>query len=81
MILLLLLLLRNADPMGFDPMICGSEDRRDILATLRALSGFFGSTTIYQLNCHLSLTIDRYTFVRQPPAEQYITTTATIQSN
>ncbi len=24
-------------PMGFDPTICGSEDRRDILTTLRTL--------------------------------------------
>lgn len=23
-------------PKGFDPLACGSEDRRDILATLRA---------------------------------------------
>ena len=23
--------------MGFDPTICGSEDRRDVLTTLRAL--------------------------------------------
>ncbi len=25
-----------AGPMGFDPTTCGSEDRRDILTTLRA---------------------------------------------
>jgi hypothetical protein len=31
--------LREAGPMGFDPMICGSEDRRDVLATLRARIG------------------------------------------
>ena len=25
-----------AGPKGFDPLTCGSEDRRDILTTLRA---------------------------------------------
>ena len=35
--------MRRAGPEGFDPTTCGSEDRRDILATLRALSCNKGS--------------------------------------
>jgi hypothetical protein len=31
------LILNGAGPEGFDPSTCGSEDRRDILTTLRAL--------------------------------------------
>jgi hypothetical protein len=38
-------------PVGFDPMTCGSEDRRDILTTLRTLPSFdmylVGSYIIY----------------------------------
>jgi hypothetical protein len=32
-----------AGPKGFDPLACGSEDRRDILTTLRAPLIFIGS--------------------------------------
>ena len=31
----------KAGPMGFDPTVCGSEDRRDVLTTLRTLLVMF----------------------------------------
>jgi hypothetical protein len=40
--------------VGFDPTICGSEDRRDILATLRARSSRIfkrGSISIDLMEC------------------------------
>ena len=36
-------------PVGFDPMTCGSEDRRDILTTLRTLLLFFWYVLSWQL--------------------------------
>jgi hypothetical protein len=33
-------------PMGFDPTTCGSEDRRDILTTLRAQVRFVETSPI-----------------------------------
>ena len=33
--------------MGFDPTVCGSEDRRDILTTLRTLFNWLSPVRLY----------------------------------
>ena len=44
-----MLLKYRAGPVGFDPMTCGSEDRRDILTTLRTLLIFVWYVSCWQL--------------------------------
>ena len=40
---------KQTGPVGFDPMTCGSEDRRDILTTLRTPLGCIKSAQLYNL--------------------------------